>query len=205
MLLLCDDSVGMPLKIIFENILLTSLYPDMWKLTNVTAIFKKVRSNLPISLRPICIIFNNLYPYLNSNNLITKNQSGYRPGDSTTNQLLFLVDEIHRAFEDRNSLEVRAVFLVISKAFDKVWHDGLIFKLKQNGISGSLLKLFDNYLRNRKQRDVLNGSCSILKLNLEKLKVLFLDHYYFLFILMTLKEISNPISIFLLMTPCSFL
>ena len=130
----------MPLKIIFENILSTSLYPDMWKLANVSPIFKKgdkqsIKNYRPISLLPICgkmfekIIFNNLYHYHNSNNLITRNQSGFRPGDSTTNQLLFLVDEIHQAFEDRNSLEVRAVFLDISKAFDKVWHDGLIFKL----------------------------------------------------------------------------
>ena len=103
------------------------------------------------------IIFNNLYSYLNANNLITKNQSGFRPGDSTTSQLLYLVDEIHKAFEDPKSLEVRAVFPDISKAFDKVWHDGLIFKLEQNGISGSLLKLFKNYLHNRKQRVVLNG------------------------------------------------
>ena len=48
----------------------------------------------------------------------------------------------------------------ISKAFDKVWHDGLIFKLKQNGVSGSLLMFFQNYLNNRKQRVVLNGSYS---------------------------------------------
>ena len=120
----------------------------------------------PISLLPICgkmfdkIIFNNLYLYLNSNNLITKNPSGFRPGDSTTNQLLFLVDEIHQAFEDRNSLDVRAVFLDISKAFDKVLHEGLLFKLKENGITGSLLKLFENYLHNRKQRVVLNGYSS---------------------------------------------
>ena len=52
------------------------------------------------------------------------------------------------------------MFLDISKAFDKVWHDGLIFKLKQNGISGKLLKFFENYLYNRKQRVVLNGSYS---------------------------------------------
>ena len=45
----------------------------------------------------------------------------------------------------------------MSKAFDKVWHDGLIFKLKQNGVSGMLLKLFEDYLSNRKQRVVLNG------------------------------------------------
>ena len=106
------------------------------------------------------IIVNNRYNYLNTNNLITNNQSGFRPGDSTTNQLLYLVNEIHKAFDDPKSLEVRAVFLDISKAFDKVWHDGLLFKLNQNGISGGLLKLFENYLHNRKQRVVLNGSYS---------------------------------------------
>ena len=171
MLLLCDDSVILPLKIIFRNILLTSIYPDTWKLANVTPIFKKgdkqrIKNYRPISLLPICgkivekIIFNNLYSYLNTNNLITKNQSGFRPGDSTTNQLLYLVNEIHQAFENPKSLEVRAVFLDISKAFDEVWHDGLIFKLKQNGVSGSLLMFFQNYLNNRKQRVVLNGSYS---------------------------------------------
>ena len=163
MLLLCDDSVILPLQIIYSNILLTSIYPDMWKLANVTPIFKKgdkqlIKNYRPISLLPICgkilekIIFNNLYQYLNSNNFITKNQSGFRPGDSTTNQLLYLVDEIHQAFDSTACYEVRAVFLDISKAFDKVWHDGLILKLKQNGISGSLLNLFQNYLSNRKQR-----------------------------------------------------
>ena len=57
-------------------------------------------------------------------------------------------------------MELRAVFLDISKAFDKVWHEGLIVKLKQNGISGNLLMLFENYFHNRKQRVVLNGSFS---------------------------------------------
>ena len=58
------------------------------------------------------------------------------------------------------TVEVRAVFLDISKAFDKVWHDGLIFKMRQNGISSNLLKLLQNYLSNRKQRVVLNGYSS---------------------------------------------
>ena len=52
---------------------------------------------------------------------------------------------------------MRAVFLDISKAFDKVWHEGLIFKLRQNGISGNILNLLRNYLQNRKQRVVING------------------------------------------------
>ena len=71
-----------------------------------------------------------------------------------------MINEIHKAFDDPNSLEVRAVFLDISKAFDKVWHDGLIFKLTQNGISGNLLLFFKNYLQNRKQRVVINSSAS---------------------------------------------
>ena len=171
MLRLCDDSVVLPLKIIFENILNTSTYPDLWKLANVTPVYKKndkqlIKNYRPISLLPICgkifekIIFNSLYKYFNTNNLITKNQSGFRPGDSTTNQLLYLVNEIHEAFEDPKSLEVRAVFLDISKAFDKVWHEGLIFKLRQNGLNGGLLKLFESYLHNRQQRVVINGSYS---------------------------------------------
>ena len=147
MLLLCDDSAILPLKIIFSNILSTSIYPDLWEIANVTPIFKKgdkqlIKNYRPISLLPICgkilekIIFNHLYSYLTANRLITKNQSGFRPGDSTTNQLLYLVDEIHQAFDSAECFEVRTVFLDISKAFDKVWHDGLIFKLKHNGVSG---------------------------------------------------------------------
>ena len=135
----------------------------MWKLANVTQIVKKGDKKLiynykPISLLPICgkifekMIFNNLYNFLYLNGLITINQSGFRPGD--------LVDEIYEAFDSPESLEVRAVFLDISKDFDKVWHEELIFKLEQNGISGRLIKLFGNYLSNRKQRVVLNGSYS---------------------------------------------
>ena len=151
----------------------TSVYPDMWKLADVSPIFKKedkqlVKNYRPISLLPICgkifekLIFNSLYTYLSSNNLITKNQSGFIPGDSCTNQLLFLINEIHEAFENQSSLEVRAVFLDISKAFDKVSHEGLIFKLKRNGVSGKLLKFFESYLHNRKQRVALNGFYSDL-------------------------------------------
>ena len=103
------------------------------------------------------MIFTSLYFYLNNNSLITPNQSGFRPSDSTTNQLLFLVKEIHEAFENPKTLEVWAVFLDISKAFDKVWHKSLLFKLKQNGISGKLLNLFESYLHNRKQHVALNG------------------------------------------------
>ena len=96
-----------------------------------------------------------MYVFFTENNLLSRNQSGFRPGDSTVNQLLSLTTEIFNAFE--NFEETRAVFLDISKAFDKVWHDGLCFKLKRNGINGKLLNLISSFLSNRKQRVVLNG------------------------------------------------
>ena len=124
--------------------------------------YKQLISNYrPISLLQILakvfekIIFEKLYLYFEENNFITKNQSGFRPEDSCTNQLLSLVHEIHENLDC--GLEVRSIYLDMSKAFDKVWHEGLIFKLKQNGIEGKLLNLFSSYLANRKQRVVLNG------------------------------------------------
>ena len=60
-------------------------------------------------------------------------------------------------------LEVRSVFLDISKAFEKVWHDGIIYKLTQNGISGNLLSILEKFLKERKQRVVLNGQVSAWK------------------------------------------
>ena len=56
--------------------------------------------------------------------------------------------------------DVRSVYLDISKAFDRVWHDGLIYKLKRCGVSGKLLSLIQSFLKDRKQRTVLNGKCS---------------------------------------------
>ena len=55
---------------------------------------------------------------------------------------------------------MRGVFLDISKAFDKVWHKGIIFKLQQNGISGKLLRVLSDFLKDRKQRVILNGQVS---------------------------------------------
>ena len=97
-----------------------------------------------------------MYNHFISNNLITKNQSGFRPNDSVTNQLICLVHTIHSSLDV--NLDVRSVFLDMSKAFDKVWHEGLLFKLKQNGVNGKLLNLLKSYLANRNQRVLLNGS-----------------------------------------------
>ena len=84
--------------------------------------------------------------------MISPDQSGFRPGDSCVNQLLAITNEIYESFDE--GFEVRGVFVDISKAFDKVWHEGLLLKLNQNGISGNLLKLLRDFLSCRKQRVV---------------------------------------------------
>ena len=91
--------------------------------------------------------------------LLNPNQSGFRPSDSCVNQLL-AIHEIFEALYCNPSLEVRSVFLDISKAFDKVWHKGLLYKLKSMGISGELYNPLENYLSGRFLRVVLNGQTS---------------------------------------------
>ena len=61
------------------------------------------------------------------------------------------------AYSNYQGYKIRSIFLDISKASDKVWHQGLIFKLKQNGISRKLFNLIKEFLKNRTQRVVLNG------------------------------------------------
>ena len=104
------------------------------------------------------LLYDRMFEFFTENNLISDNQSGFKPGDSCINQLLSITHEIYQSFDD--NLEVRAVFLDISKAFDKVWHKGLIYKLKQNGISGNILNTIIDFLSFRKQRVVLNGQVS---------------------------------------------
>ena len=106
------------------------------------------------------IIFNNIYKYLDEHNLLNPNQSGFRPKDSCVYQLLEITHNIFFSFNCNPTLETRAVFLDISKALDKVWQEGLVFKLKSVGISGNLLTLMESFLSERYQRVLLNGQSS---------------------------------------------
>ena len=99
-----------------------------------------------------------MFKFFIENNLILPNQSGYKPGDFYINQLLSITHDIYISFNC--GYEIRGVFLDISKAFDKVWHDGITFKLEQDSISGKLHKLLQDFLVNRKQRVVSNGQVS---------------------------------------------
>ena len=89
--------------------------------------------------------------------MIMNQESGFRPFDSCENQLLSIVHDTYTNFDQNPTLEMRANFSDISKAFDKVWHEGLIFKLEHIGISGNLLSLLKSFLSNRFQQVVLNG------------------------------------------------
>ena len=82
------------------------------------------------------------------------------PSDSCINQLLAITHEIFEAFDCNPPLEVRSVFLDMSKTCDKVWHEGLLYKLKSMAISGELYDLLENYLSGRLQRVILNGQTS---------------------------------------------
>ena len=171
MIKLSDVALVLPLKTIFTNCLRRGLFPEIWKYANVVPVHKKNEKNLkgnyrPISLLPIFgkifekLIYDSLYSHLVSHELLNPNQSGFRPGDSTVNQLLSITHTIFKAFDCNPPLDVRTVYLDISKAFDRVWHDGLIYKLKRCGVSGQLLLLIQSFLKDRKQRTVLNGQSS---------------------------------------------
>ena len=109
----------------------------------------------PITLLLICgkilerVIYNSIFEFFTDNEIISSNQSSFNPGDSCINQLLCITHDIYQSFDD--GLETRAVFLDISKAFDKVWHEGVHYKLKQNGTSGNLLNIITNYLSQGKK------------------------------------------------------
>ena len=98
--------------------------------------------------------------FLEVNNLLNSNQSGFRPNDSCDSQLLSIFRDIYSSFDCHPSLEVRGIFLDISKAFDRVWHEGLLYKIQSIGISGTPLKLIESFLSGRYQRVLLNGQAS---------------------------------------------
>ena len=138
------------------------------------------------------IVHKHIFNYFKNHAIITCLQSGFVHGDSTVNQLVDIYNTFCKALDD--GLEVRAVFCDISKAFDRVWHKGLLFKLKRAGINGLLLDWLTDYLTKRKQRVVIPGGTS-------DWKFVKAGHFCFCCILMTLFSIYSHVFDFLLMIP----
>ena len=165
----CSVSLAIPLCLLFNLSLRLHTYPSLWKLAHVTPIFKKGDKSVASNYRPISLIscvgksferilFKHVYNHLVSNSLIYKYQSGFLPGHSTVHHL---IESIHNTCLALENFETSCqVFCDISKAFDRVWHRGLLLKMERYGIRGDLLLWFKSYLENRNQKVCINESLS---------------------------------------------
>ena len=154
MLKLAVTSILKPLHIHFNNSVMNKCFPNEWKRVNIIQVHKKggkqiIKNYQHVSLLPICskifekTTFNSLFKYLEDNSYV--------------HQLLSITHEICKLFDANPSLEVRAVFLDISKAFDRVWNDGLVYRLKLLGICSKYYSLMQPFLNNIHQKIVLKG------------------------------------------------
>ena len=107
---------------IFKQCVDTGIFPSEWKKGNIVHIHKKgdkqtLKNYRPVSLLPICgkilerLMFNEMFKFFIENELISSNQSGFKPGDSCVNQLVSITHEIYKSFDEGHG--VRGVFLDI--------------------------------------------------------------------------------------------
>ena len=139
------STIVKPLCLLFNRSHSECRFPSLWKSGRVMPLYKKGSNELPSNYRPISllscvgkiderIVFKHMYNFFHANNLIYNNQSGFLPGHSTVYQLLDIYHQITQSIDAKQHTCV--VFCDVSKAFDRVWHKGLLFKLRQHGISG---------------------------------------------------------------------
>ena len=102
-----------------------------------------------------------LMNHLNKNNLLSKEQFGFRKNKSCVLQLIKVIDEWSKNFEANNQTDV--IYLDFRKAFDTVPHKKLLIKLKAYGINGDIAACIEDFFSNRKQRVVVNSSFSSWK------------------------------------------
>ena len=166
----CEPELSYILAELFNKYLKESCFPDCWKVLSVVPVFKNVggrstaKNYRPVSLLSVVskvfekLVNNRTVDHLEKCGLFSDFQYGFRSSRSTTDLLTVVSDRIARAFN--RSGATRAVALDISKAFDWVWHAGLLHKLKSYRISGPIFSLNSSFLSNRRLRVVLDGKSS---------------------------------------------
>ena len=166
----CEPELSYILAELFNKCLKESCFPDCWKVSSVVPVFKNVgerstaKNYCPVSLlSEVSKVFeklvnNRIVDHLEKCGLFSDFQYGFRSSRSTADLLTVVSDRIARAFNKSGA--TRAVALDISKAFGRVWHAGLLHKLKSYGISGQILSLISSFLSNRRLRVVLDGKSS---------------------------------------------
>ena len=161
--------VAPSLTAIFTKSIITGVYPTEWKMARVTPVFKKgVKSNLnnyrPISVIPVVskvfekIVYDQLYQYLNDNQLLSSCQSGFRSLHSTLTALLEATNSWSVNID--NGFLNGVVFIDLKKAFDTIDHEIILRKLSYFGADQATAKWFQSYLSNRTQRCNVNGNLS---------------------------------------------
>ena len=167
----CARELTPPLTTIFNACLEQQEWPREWKISSVVPIHKKgnkseVKNYRPVSLLSVVskvlekIIATRLTHHLLANHLLSSRQFGFKKGYSAADLHLLLTTNWTTALDQGKKTCVFA--LDIEGAFDRVWHAGLVEKLRAAGVEGELLSLLSNYLHNRQLKVVLNGKESSL-------------------------------------------
>ena len=166
----CEPELSYILAKHFNNCLKESCFPDCWKVSSVVPVFKNVgerstaKNYRSVSLLSVVskvfekLVNNRIVEHLEKCGLFSDFQYGFRSSRSTADLLTVVSDRIARAFN--RSGATRAVALDISKAFNRVWHAGLLHKRKSYGISGQIFGLISSFLSNRWLQVVLDGKSS---------------------------------------------
>ena len=146
------------LAILFWKCIVDGQIRSVWWEATITLIYKKGSRHSPSSYRPIsltstpCKIFERVIKekmlhHLQSNNLMSRSQHGFLPGRSCITNMLTLIDSLTRAYDDCQVSE--AAFIAFSKAFGRVPHAPIQYKLKAYGFESKLLTFLRNYLSER--------------------------------------------------------
>lgn len=154
----CSNSLGNALTRIFNVSLITGKIPSIWKHSIVVPIPKSGKNNIVTNFRPISLtcstskileqyVFDALYEFFESKNLIPSNQHGFMKNRSVDTQLIEVFDDFTYYLEDKKFIDV--IYFDFKKAFDCVPHDILLEKLQRAGVEGSLLSWIYSFLSGR--------------------------------------------------------